>query len=620
MDMRSRPAHQSLFNNVPGRAPTDMRVSLENRTRRGIGSSRSSLGLTKDIRAYRQHSVHIIAPYPYVDNTRHLLVSVSGTHADSNYRKRTVRSDTGSRLRGLHRRINEMLTCRNLLQSFTLSVLITLHPGLAFALEDTFTAQLPGALHSIDPHKTNSSVDSLVNPLVYEPLIAIDGNYKYVGVLAESWEVSEDGKRWIFNLRPNVRFHNKRSLTAADVVFSIKRILDPKTNAIMRSNYLKIQSVKALSDLQVEILLDGGYSTFVTEIGLGVRTAIIAHESVDVNGEVSTPIGTGPYVFESWEKGTAWRARRFEDYWGKSSEFRTVTFLSQSDGANTFSLLGKMNDDGVDFIPWISPDEAVTIQNLSATDYVVHSVNMNNTLSLRFNTQRGPFRSLELRKAVAYAIDKSSINAKVFAGMGTVHNQPFPVRSVLFLDVPDVYSQPNLQEARALVSKSEEPEEIEVVMIHPRGWLPKFVEELHRQLSPLGIRLKVDEVNIDQWMSRAKSLEYDLFIDVVENIFHWDRILGYFDTNSSSNWLVGGYDNSSVSELLHFARQQRSMAESKPFYEEILGMVQDDVGILFLQTVPKLYTWRAALAGFEPNPANGYLVWPGGGLNYARIK
>ena len=54
MDMRFRPAHQSLFNNVPGRAPTDMRTSLENRTRRGIGGSRSSSGLTKDIRALRR--------------------------------------------------------------------------------------------------------------------------------------------------------------------------------------------------------------------------------------------------------------------------------------------------------------------------------------------------------------------------------------------------------------------------------------------------------------------------------------------------------------------------------------------------------------------------------------
>src|ERR671918_400002 len=86
---------------------------------------------------------------------------------------------------------------------------------------------LPG----LDPHPSTSTISYQVLSLVYQGLVDFDRDLKIRPVLAESWKVSANGKQWTFALRKGVKFHNGRALAAADVKFSLDRILDPKTAA-----------------------------------------------------------------------------------------------------------------------------------------------------------------------------------------------------------------------------------------------------------------------------------------------------------------------------------------------------------------------------------------------------
>ena len=103
-------------------------------------------------------------------------------------------------------------------------------------------------------------------------------------------------------------------------------------------------------------------------------------------------------------------------------------------------------------------------------------------------------------------------------------------------------------------------------------------------------------------------------------INHWDRTYSYFDSASSANWLVGGYKSEQVSELLAQGRNEADLEKAKAIYTEIAQIVQDEAGAIFLAGEPDVQLWRSWVKGYEPNPNNTNLVWPGGGLNYITLE
>jgi ABC-type transport system substrate-binding protein len=127
-------------------------------------------------------------------------------------------------------------------------------------------------------------------------------------------------------------------------------------------------------------------------------------------------------------------------------------------------------------------------------------------------------------------------------------------------------------------------------------------------------------MDIPQFVDRAINSKYDMFADEQSSIFHWDRTFGYFEKSSSSNWLVGGYDNETVTTLLATGRNMTDLIQAKGVYTAILQKIQDDAGAIFVLALPDVQAWRSWLKEFEPNPMNKLLVYPGGGLNYATIE
>jgi len=137
-----------------------------------------------------------------------------------------------------------------------LGLLVPLHaaaqtPKRGGTLVVAMSQDLPG----LDPHPSTSTITYQVLSLVYQGLVDFDRDLKIKPVLAESWTTSADGKTWTFKLRRNVRFHNGRALTAADVKFSLERILDPKTAARGRGSLSSIESVQAVDPQTVRVHL-----------------------------------------------------------------------------------------------------------------------------------------------------------------------------------------------------------------------------------------------------------------------------------------------------------------------------------------------------------------------------
>ncbi|MER3399508.1 MAG: hypothetical protein C4316_13455, partial [Chloroflexota bacterium] len=169
----------------------------------------------------------------------------------------------------------------------------------------------------MDPH-----LDSTANSLpcyaqVFEKLVAADDKGNIVPVLAESWKPVSDTV-WEFKLRSGVKFHNGQELTAADVKFSLERVLDPKTTSPWRGRIDRIGRVEVVDSLTVRIETSGPFSPLLQ--GLSVVDIIPARyfQEAGPQGFATAPVGTGPFVFKEWVRqerlvvtanGNYWRGR-----------------------------------------------------------------------------------------------------------------------------------------------------------------------------------------------------------------------------------------------------------------------------------------------------------------------
>ena len=96
----------------------------------------------------------------------------------------------------------------------------------------------------LDPHKQTAFSSLRLLELIYEPLVRLDADLKIVPGIAETWSFSEDGKTLAVKLDPKAKFQNGTAVTSADVKASFERILDEKTGAANRANYLSISSIE----------------------------------------------------------------------------------------------------------------------------------------------------------------------------------------------------------------------------------------------------------------------------------------------------------------------------------------------------------------------------------------
>jgi peptide/nickel transport system substrate-binding protein len=480
----------------------------------------------------------------------------------------------------------------------------------------TFVGSVYITITSVDPHRAVEFSDGTVLPLVYEGLVAMGPDGEWKGVLAESWDVSDDGLTWTFHMREGVKFHNGREMTADDVVFSFERIMNEETGASMHDKFKgKIESTQALDPYTVEMKLTSGAGTLLSELGLGSRAAIIANECVTNDNTIVHPIGTGPFEFMWWKPGEEFRVARFDDYWGEVAKIDEAVFIYIPDNTVRFTALQTGEIDWMRALPY---DQVLEFQADPPEDMELRLLFEARTVRLNMNSTRPPFDDLRVRQAVAEVIDKDDYAEAIWFGVGKPHNQPFVQGSFMELPVEDTFRSGNLEAAKALMEEAGYPDGFEVNIISHAPYKDDW-EYLQTVLGQLGLQLNVEILDSAQWTRRALELDYDMVLASQSGIYHWDRTYGYFEATSSANWLVGGYDHEDVPELLLAGRSEADQNKAKEIYTEILEIIQADVACVFLGGEPDRQVWRTWVKGFDPNASNTNLVWPGGGLNYVTL-
>ena len=147
---------------------------------------------------------------------------------------------------------------------------------------------------TLDPHKGVFASLQAYDP-IYESLTAYDEKMNVIPSLAQKWEISNDGKRYVFHLRPNVQFHNGQPMTAEDVRYSMQRVLDAKTASPFRSWFSSITDIKTINPLTVEMTLDSPYPDLLGAFAALAASAIIPNGLAERENLAIKAVGTGPF-------------------------------------------------------------------------------------------------------------------------------------------------------------------------------------------------------------------------------------------------------------------------------------------------------------------------------------
>ena len=290
---------------------------------------------------------------------------------------------------------------------------------------NTIKAAIAGEPDQLDPQKSSSYFTFEVLENVFDTLVEPDEQLQMRPALAESWEVSPDGLQWTFTLRDGVTFHNGDPLTAADVEYSFRRIIDEEL-----SNAYKLEtiaSITALDDRRVRFTVSAPTPNLLTSIGGFKGLAIVNRRNVE-SGEITTrPIGTGPFSFESRSPATSIVLKANPGHWSGGPHVDGVAFSFISQGTTAVSSLRSGEVDWTDAIPAqqlriLNSDDEINVGTVTANDYWYVAMNF----------ARKPFDDRRVRQAVAYAIDRKSIAQVVGYGTATPNQLAIPKTSPWF--------------------------------------------------------------------------------------------------------------------------------------------------------------------------------------------
>ncbi|MFZ8794688.1 MAG: ABC transporter substrate-binding protein [Acidilobaceae archaeon] len=281
--------------------------------------------------------------------------------------------------------------------------------------ENVFRIAFPADILSTNPFMATDLRSLWVINLLYDPLVALDPNFKVIPWLAERWEVRDDGRTYVFYLRKDVRFHDGKPLTADDVVFTFKVGIGNKT-ARFAALAQFVESVEKVDDYTVMFKLSKPSYLFLLSLATNLVYIVPRHVWIDkpIDWGNPEPIGTGPFKWHSRKPGESIVLVRNPDYFVKGApRISTIVVRVIPEAETRFLAIkrGEVDMERYSALPTLVP-EAQKDPNLRVI--VTPDIWL---VYIAFNFRR--FNDTRLFEAINYAINREEVVKKAVLGYGS---------------------------------------------------------------------------------------------------------------------------------------------------------------------------------------------------------
>lgn len=467
---------------------------------------------------------------------------------------------------------------------------------------------------TIDPLISTATISRDIALQIFEPLITINSGLQPEPMLAESYEVSEDGKTITFELRQGVKFHNGQEMTAEDVVASMERwqgISSRAKAAFSNSTF------KADGDYTVILEMDKPNSTALPVLSSSTQMpAIMPKEIAEAAGDqpVTEFIGTGPFQFVEWKQDQYIKLEKYDDYVSSADPadgpagkrealVDEILFMIATDSSTRLAGIKSGEYDIATTIPFNNFDQIESDSNVNA--YMEPSgFNI-----IVFNKKEGPFADQKIRQAVAATLDMEAILQASFSD-----EQFYEMNAGIMLKQQadwytdagkENYNQKDPEKGKALLEEAGYKGE-EVTFITSREYEDFYNASvvIKEQLEAIGMKVNLE---VFDWAtvveSQGEPSAYDAFItgfgintDPTQLLF----------LNSKNEW-AGWTESDKIDQLIEDIRASSTQEEAKSIYEELQLEIWDYLPILKLGDKNFLYAVNKNVEGFQD--VIGMVLW-----------
>lgn len=428
---------------------------------------------------------------------------------------------------------------------------------------------------------------------IFEGLTRIGPNGEVLPDLAESWTISEDGKVYTFKLHKGVKFHDGTDFDASDVKFSLDRARAENSQNAQKQLFAAIDSVEVVDPTTVKVTLKRPQGSFLYNMGWG-DAVIVAPESAETNKE--KPIGTGPFKFQNWAKGSSVTLVKSDNYWGEpvhldKAEFR---FIPDASAAVPAMLSGDVQA----FPNMPTSDSLSQFQSDPRFKVVVGSTEGETILAM--NNGKSPFDQLKVRQAISYALDRKAIIDGASEGLGQPIGSHMSPSNKDYVDLTGTYPHDPVK-AKELLKEAGLANGIKVTLkLPPPPYARLGGEIIASELRDVGIEAEIIPVEWAQWLDQVfTKKDYDLTI--VSHVEPND-----IDIYARKDYYFN-YHNAEFNKVI----EELDLTADEGKRKELLGKAQkilaDDAVVGFLFELPKVGVWDAKIEGLwqnQPVPAN----------------
>ncbi|MFH0845809.1 MAG: ABC transporter substrate-binding protein [Patescibacteria group bacterium] len=466
-----------------------------------------------------------------------------------------------------------------------------------------------GVPRFINPILASSNADKDLCTLIYSGLLKATPNGKLVPDLAESYEISKDGKTYTFKLKENLIFQDGKPLTTEDIEFTIKATQDEIIKSSKRANWDSVE-IKRLNDKEIQFILKQAYAPFLENLTLGILPkhlwGNITSEQFAFSQYNVNPIGSGPYKIDKIKKSADGTTEKYElkSFSGYAHPQAYISKLIIKFYSNEDSLIDAYSKKLIESLNSISPKNInkLTFQK----DSEILSTPLPRIFGLFLNQDENPiFTNLEVRKALDKAINKDQLINQVFDTYGVSIDSPIPSNSIYYLPTQTeekglavaenilkeggwtknengVYQKITKKNSQILsfsISTSNIPELKEMAELLKTRW-----EEMGAK-----VQLKIFEIgDLNQNVIRPRKYDSLLFGEVIGR----DMDLFAFWHSSQRNdpgLNISLYANITTDNLLEKIRITSDVEEKKTYFKDFQEEIREDKPAIFIYSPDFIY-------------------------------
>ena len=493
----------------------------------------------------------------------------------------------------------------------------------------TLTIEIPNDPPGLDPATVLDNDAGYVLGTLYDGLTAYAvGTTKVIPGLATSWAITNGGKTYTFTLRQGVKFSDGTPFNAQAVAQWIDHLTNPKNpdyygnqkgvQSFVSFTWGNFKSDKVLGPYKIQVNLTSPNGEFLADLAM-VWDGVTSPTAVAKWGTkfYLHPSGTGPFMLTKWVRGQYVEVTANPNYWGGRPYLKNIIF---DEIPNPATELLALRTGKVQILTDVAPNEVSAIKGDASLKLLAEPGLDDNAVSLPVQT--GPFKSVLVRQALNYAINKQEIDKVLYGGLAQVMNSPLP--TVAFGYDPKIPAYPyDPAKARALLKQAGYPHGFSATMLvytGARGYNPisgpTLATALQSELAAVGVKIKLDIVDPVTWLGQART---DKFNEM--SLTGWtgdngdpdDMISPLFNGNAFTVGNFSHYNNPKVNAWFAAALQTSVQSQRAAIYDKVQKQIMKDAPWIFLDYTDLLRAQSTQVHGFVPNPTFFYVnmnqVW-----------